>query len=58
MFTIVGINDGRRNGRINLAESELLRLKWQKLRKAASMVQYTGAKFVPVVNKNRKIKYT
>ena len=42
MFMIVGIDDGRRDGRIKLAESELLCLKWWKLWKAASMVQYTG----------------
>ena len=58
MFTIVGCNDGRRDDRINLTESELLCLKWRKLGKAALMVQYIGVKFVLVVNENCKIKYT
>ena len=55
MFMIVGIDDGRRDGRIKLSESELLCLKWRKLGKAASMVQYIGVKFVPIRKSKNKI---
>ena len=55
LFTIVGCGNGGRDGRIKLAESELLCLKWRKLGKAASMVQYIGVKVVPIQKPKNKI---
>ena len=55
MFTIVRCDNGGRDGRINPAESDCLCLKWQKLGKAASMVQYIGVRFVPIRKSKNKI---